>query len=732
MSNSSEKFQFAKPNSLWQNHREKLAWFILILDLILTVVFWNSVNNAIYHEAETRFSFRVDSIRSAIKDRMMTYEQVLRSGVGLFKASDKVLRSEWEIFVNDLMIEKRYPGIQGIGFSLKIDPKDKEEHVLAIRQEGFPDYNIKPEGEREEYTSIIYLEPFTIRNRQAFGYDMFSESVRRKAMQTARDTGDTAISGKVTLVQEIDDDVQSGFLVYLPLYKKNMPLDTIEERRRALQGYVYSPFRAKNLMRGILGPKAEDVNFELYDGDKMEESTLMYNTRESIDIKVDLQDYSPLFEKTLSLNLYGHRWSLRFTSRPAFETTINTHQSNFVLILGGIFSLLCFAVIHGAFTTRREAIQTAKALFDKLKKTEERLSFALDGTNGGFWDWNIKKKEIFFSPQWSTVLGFEPNDSSPNARSWEELVHPDDTPSLNKLHTEHLKGETPFYEIEYRIRTKSGNYVWVQDRGKVVARNEDGEPVRVYGLQTNISKRKQVEDKIKIAQKQVLASHKLAAIGELSAGVCHEVLNPVNIISVLAQMLQRKNKQDPQIQQFCFKIDNEIERIKKIMGGLLEFSRKGNAKLEKGTLREEIEKVLSIVEEEFKLDNIIIVRDWCGKKVKINYDSDRMRQVYLNLLNNSKYAMPNGGTITVGCSTITKHGKEEYHQFKFSDSGTGMSDEVELKAFDPFFTTKPQGEGTGMGLSVVHGIIEEHGGEIFLTSTKGEGTTILINLPVAD
>lgn len=364
-------------DSLWNRHREKFAWFILILNFIITLLFWDAVNDIHFKEAETRFAFRTEGIRAAIEERMMTYEQVLRSGIGLFKSSEEVTRSEWKDFVKTLQIENRYPGIQGIGFSLKITPEQKEEHIRKIREEGFPDYKIKPEGEREEYTSIIYLEPFTVRNQQAFGYDMFSQSVRRQAMTMARDTGDTIISGKVILVQEIDDDVQSGFLVYLPLYKKGQPVNTPEQRREALVGYVYSPFRAKNLMLGILGSGENDIHFEVYDGNEINSSTLMYkHTHEVSQTTSNIP--SPLFEETKILNLYGHQWSLRFTSLPDFDASIESDQSIFVLALGGIFSLLCFIVIRGAFTTRRQALQFAKNMSYELEKNVAELELHQD------------------------------------------------------------------------------------------------------------------------------------------------------------------------------------------------------------------------------------------------------------------------------------------------------------------------------------------------------------------
>lgn len=245
----------------------------------------------------------------------------------------------------------------------------------------------------------------------------------------------------------------------------------------------------------------------------------------------------------------------------------------------------------------------------------------------------------------------------------------------------------------------------------------------------DITEKREAEIKMEKTQKQLIAAQKLAGVGELAAGVSHEVLNPVNIISVHTQMLQRKTKDDSNIQNFCNKVKHEIDRIQKIMGSLLAFSRNGQVELVKGHMRNTIEETLALVENEYKLDNIKIVRDWCDSLVDISYDPDKIRQVYLNLINNAKHAMPDGGIITVGCRAVNKTDKN-FHQFTFSDTGTGMSEEIRLKVFEPFFTTKPEGEGTGMGLAVIHGIIEEHDGKIRVESEEGKGTTFIISLPI--
>lgn len=204
-------------------HNSIIAWIILFISLTLTLVAYFVSQSFVQQRALDRFEFRAIEIEQAIKDRLLVYEQALWGGVALLYSSNNVSRNEWAQYVETLNISKNWPGIQGIGYSIPILSKNKENHIATIRSEGFPNYTIRPEGKRDTYTSIIYLEPFDWRNIRAFGYDMWSNDMRRKAMIRARDDGVAATSGIITLVQETNVNTQKGFLTYVPVYssKKN-------------------------------------------------------------------------------------------------------------------------------------------------------------------------------------------------------------------------------------------------------------------------------------------------------------------------------------------------------------------------------------------------------------------------------------------------------------------------------------------------------------------------------
>ncbi len=376
-------------------------------------------------------------------------------------------------------------------------------------------------------------------------------------------------------------------------------------------------------------------------------------------------------------------------------------------------------------------VSEAKKAEKLIKENEQRLELILEGADLGTWDWNIQTDDVIFDDRLIAMLGYTRDEFGSHLSSWEKLVHPEDAPDMRKELNSHLEGKIPFFEFEYRLRHKSGHWIWILDRGKVVDWNNEGKPLRACGTHLDITERKLAEEKIKIAQKQLLASQKLAVVGELAAGVSHEVLNPVNIISVQTQMLQRKAEGDSKIQTFCSKVRHEISRIEKILGSLLTFSRHGDSQRIKIKLKDVIEEVMELIKQDFSLDNIVIETNFCEFPCEILADKDQMRQVLLNLVNNAKHAMPGGGVLSLTCQRKeTKNGV--FAQIRVSDTGTGIKEENRNKIFDPFFTTKPEGEGTGMGLSVVLGIIEEHGGKIRVESEEGKGTTLIISLPASN
>ncbi len=252
-------------------------------------------------------------------------------------------------------------------------------------------------------------------------------------------------------------------------------------------------------------------------------------------------------------------------------------------------------------------------------------------------------------------------------------------------------------------------------------------------LQTSIGK-------LETAQKQIIISEKLAGLGRLVAGVCHEILNPLNIISGYTQSLLMERKNDGPLTVDLNSVMEEIGRITKIITGLLKFSRKGSIELKKTNIVQELESVLILVEKDMLLEGIEVIRDFESTSAMVMVDTDGIRQVFLNLLNNAKHAISNGGTLTISTEINNSDSNlqpktpskqlEKILRIKFVDTGAGIEKDDLEKVFEPFFTTKPEEKGTGLGLSISYSIIERHGGILEIDSKVDVGTTVIINLPI--
>ncbi|MBK5965186.1 hypothetical protein CCR95_14080 [Thiocystis minor] len=358
----------------WLLHHPITAWAILAFSLLLTALAWSISVHAIRAKAEQRFRFQTQDIEAAIVKRLLTYETALRGGVGLFNASEDVTRQEWHRYVSGLRLQQNFPGIQGLGFSRMLSPDELERHQTEVRAEGFPDYAIRPAGERETYSAILYLEPFDWRNQRAFGYDMFSEPVRRAAMERARDSGEPAISGRVTLVQETDEDVQYGFLMYMPLYDKGRPVTTPAERRAALLGFVYSPFRVKDFLHGILGADQGGIDLELFDGATPSPATLLLHNRPEATLDALRPTASGERSALVRVPAGQHLWTLSLHTLPGYLSGADASQPLIVAVGGVVIDTFLFIIIVSISRQQRADERLSRQLREQLDDSEARYS----------------------------------------------------------------------------------------------------------------------------------------------------------------------------------------------------------------------------------------------------------------------------------------------------------------------------------------------------------------------
>lgn len=737
-------------------HGPILAWVVLASSLLLTICAWFISSSYIENRARDKFEFKAHEIAQAIEDQMLVYEQVLRGGVAFFDSSDSISREEWKTYVDKLNISKHWPGIQGLGYSVPIKPEELEKHIAQIRSEGFPDFTVKPPGERDLYTSIIFLEPFDWRNKRAFGYDMWSNEMRREAMRKSAETGEAIASGLITLVQETDDDIQKGFLLYLPVYKKKTPLKTSEQRMEALQGWVYAAFRTNDLMKGILSSRESGLDsfteMEIYD-EKKSPDNLLYSSS-----PVNNQ-VSHLFSKKIELDIQGRKKVISIYENKNFKAE-GANLPKYIAIGGVIIDILLFYVIFALSTVQRKAVAIAKqisseieqknndleALNNSLKDSQEKINAIVENTVDGIITINSQGIIQTYNKTCTKLFGYSSEEVvGENIK----IIVPE--PHKSK-HDEYLKRflETREAKIigigrEVECLRKDGS-TFPADLSISIAK--EGQNEIFIGVIRDITKRKNIEDNRKQALEELkekteqLETAKEEAIlasqskSEFLANMSHEIRTPMTAILGYIDLLKDNDSlQNTEVINQVLVIERNGEYLLNIINDILDLSKIEAGKLELEYAPTDIFDMCS------NIQNLLQAK-LAEKKLKFNLeynfpvpdkvmaDQTRIRQILINLLGNSiKFTQEGSVTLKVQWDEISSE-----LIFEVVDTGIGMTEEQQSNVFQSFqqadnSITRKFG-GTGLGLTITKRLSEMMNGQIDLQSKYGEGTTFTVKLSV--
>jgi PAS domain S-box-containing protein len=361
-----------------------------------------------------------------------------------------------------------------------------------------------------------------------------------------------------------------------------------------------------------------------------------------------------------------------------------------------------------------EALRRREAYFRALIEEAHDLIGVVD-VNGCF---------RYTSPSFDRVLGYPPEAlSGQNAFAF---VHPDDLPSLLAVFTEHTRAPGQTATAQYRFRHRDGSWRWIES----VGRNLMGDPV-VGGAIINsrdITERRRAEEAQARLQARVAQSEKLTAMGELLAGVAHELNNPLSVVLGHAMMLQQKAS-DEAARVRADKIAAAATRCVRIVKNFLALAREHAPERTLTDLNAVAREAVELVAYPLRVDAIEVVLDLAPDVPGIWADPHQLQQVVVNLATNARHAMRDTATgrrLTIA----TRPEPGDRVSLHVADTGPGIPPDVERRLFEPFFTTKPLGEGTGLGLPICKGIVERHGGRLTLDPGPGRGATFRVELPV--
>jgi PAS domain S-box-containing protein len=383
-------------------------------------------------------------------------------------------------------------------------------------------------------------------------------------------------------------------------------------------------------------------------------------------------------------------------------------------------------------------ITEAKLAAEALRASEERYSLAMEAAEEGHFDWNLRTEEIFVSTHMQKVLNLPPDLVFRTRGDLRAKIpyHPDDRPWLDRLRQAVLAGPALQHEFEYRL-LHGADVNWVRARWKIF-RDAAGAALRVVGVVADITERKHAEEELKAMERKLRQAQRLEAMGTLAGGIAHDFNNILGAILGFGEMAMRDAAKGSRLRRDLDSIMEAGERGRALVERILAFSRSGVSERVAVHVEKVVRESVDLLTANLPPCNTIKTQLRAGRAA-MRGDATQIHQVFMNLAINGVQAMASGGMLRVSLNvenlasprivTTGTVAAGDYIVLKVSDDGTGIPVEILEHIFDPFFTTKEVGAGTGLGLSLVHGIVSEMGGAIDVATTPGSGSTFSVYLP---
>ena len=503
-------------NAEYRRVRYLIPYLVLAVGLIFTSIVSYRLAKGTAAEDRARFQGLVQQVHVGIESRLETYRALVLAGAGLFQGGETVDNDEFKSFVETLRVAENYPGIRGIGFSIRVKPEDREALIETMRRQGNTGFRLWPETPRSEYHSVIYAEPAHDRNRAVIGFDMSTEPIRRAAMERARDTGEPAASHRVTPVPKMNSNqAQGGFLIYAPVYRRNLPISTVDERREALHGFVYSGFRADEFLHGVVPQYAKnDITFQIYSNEIKPENLLHRSTDSPL-----AEGHQPRFAGTTKLDIGGQVWTINFVSLPGFDRSYVKSWVPYTFAAGTLISLLFFIIARSQMRARGKAEQSEAEMREsearvrqtlaereraeeEIKEGEARYRQLVENANDIVFELDLQGNVTSMNKAAERTTGYTLDELiKMNMRDF--LTPASD--NLARLMTQRkLAGEERTnYEVD--VVRKSGEMITLEVSSRL-ARSE-GKPIGIQGVARDITTRRHAEEALRQADQRALAEY---------------------------------------------------------------------------------------------------------------------------------------------------------------------------------------------------------------------------------
>ena len=708
------------------------AWVVLAISLAASAGGWLIVRNHAELSTWNRFDEEANGIAAALDERMLIYQDVLHGAVGLYAASLSVEREEWKSYVESVSIDKRFPGIEGLGFIAYVRRAELDQFLKTTRADKTPYFQVRSPGKGDELLITKYIEPLA-QHFVLLGGDIGTDPQQRALAEEARDTGNAATSGALTLAARTGG-TQSGFLMMLPVYRNHQPRGTLTERRANIEGWVFARFITAQLMRGILANKSPTMDFTILDDTPGAQEKVIFES------EPPPPDYHPKFSGEILLPTGGRQWRLVFASKPAFESTIPKRAAASTAAGGALLSLLLFGIVWSLSTTRERALAMASDMTAALRSANERLEYEryllqtlmdnlpdriyFKDRQNRFLRNNRAHLQRFRLQDPAQALGKTDFDFFTEEHAREACKDEQEVIRTGKPLTKEEKETWPDGSVTWALSTK------------MPLPNHTGEIVGTFGISRDITDRKRAEEAMRHAKEA--AEEASRAKSQFLASMSHELRTPLNSIIGFANILL-KNKSgtlSPAELNFLDRIQANGNHLLGLINELLDLSkieaRKVDLQMSPVALDQLVRDTIAQEEGLVRDKPVELLADLPDIIAPILTDADKLKQIIINLIGNALKFTERGNVTVRVCTDPTDHYPI---RLDVSDTGIGIPSDKLGVIFDAFQqaeagTARKYG-GTGLGLTISQALCRLLGYHIEATSGVGRGSTFSVILRAA-
>jgi PAS domain S-box-containing protein len=690
------------------------------------------------------FDANARQVAGRIEQRIANYEQMLRGVQGLLSADTDIDRLAFDAYVDTVMAGPDAAGLQSIAFSRLVAPADMLDFIGHQRMTGRSDFQVHPAGVRDLYAPLVLVAPENAANYQVIGFDSLSEATRRAAMLQARDSGNATLSSLLQLRVDVGADLTPGCLLYLPVYARGADIRSVAARRAHAIGWVRAAFRVGDLMSTLYGEQSPGLVVRLHDGTDTSGASLMYRSDAASEPGADADERvrAARFRVQEYVTLAGHTWTVQLSSLPEFERVHERNASSVILVAGAVLSLLLGVITHQLVTGRARAYAAAQAMTRELRASEERYRRIVDTASEGIWLLDASLRLAFVNPRIAQWLGV--SEEAMRGKSVDDFMEADEAARCRAALAALSAGDGG--TLELRLHRADGSPMWVLLSMRPIL-DDAGQPSGALGMLTDINERRLAEERRAALETQLRDAQKMEAVGTLAGGIAHDFNN------ILAAIIGNvaAARQDAAIglsgDSSLAQIERAAMRARSLVQQILTFSRMQAQELHTQALQPVIDETLDMLRAAMPAQVELRV-NLPAAAIHVRADATQIQQIVMNLCTNAWHALPagrgrievglraeKGGAAAAGADANTwapelLNGARAH--LWIADNGSGMDEATRARVFEPFFTTKQVGQGTGLGLAVVHGIVSVHGGAIQVSSSPGVGSRFDLWFPLQE